>query len=154
MNGGAHVISEQAAAAALRRRRRWQGRGATTLRHVATATTTGTTTEVGFPPDFFPSTNRFLRFPSNLQNGCMKIVLGFFLLFIEIFVSVVGSRVCIDFVKWFSFVVHGCASILLFESLFWRMPFWFCWFSFLVHGCDFFASNDYIFEGRIGFFTL
>ena len=50
-----------------------------TLRQVATAT--AATTEVGFPPNFFPSTNRFLRFPSNLQNGCMKIVLGFFAIY-------------------------------------------------------------------------
>ena len=27
-----------------------------------------TTTEVGSPPDFFPSSNRYLRFPSDLQN--------------------------------------------------------------------------------------
>ena len=50
-----------------------------------------TTTEVGFPPDFFPSSNRFLRFPSDLQNCCMEIVSVFFL-FIEIFVSVVGIQ--------------------------------------------------------------
>ena len=42
------------------------------------ATARATATEVGFPPDFFPSWNRFLRFSSNLQNGCMKIVFGFF----------------------------------------------------------------------------
>ena len=79
----------------------------------ATTRARATATEVDFPPDFSPSWNRFLRFSSNLQNGCMKIVLGFFLLFIEIFVSVVGSRVCIDFVKWFSFLVHGCASVVV-----------------------------------------
>ena len=73
-------------------------------RRTATATT-----EVGFPPDFFPSSNRFLRFPSYLQNCCIEIVFVFFL-FIEIFVSVVGSS------KWFTGV-----HILSGESLFWRM---------------------------------
>ena len=67
------------------------------------------TTEVGFPPDFFPSSNRFLRFPSDLQNCCMKIV-SVFLLFIEILVSVVGSS------KWFTGV-----HILSGKYLFWRM---------------------------------
>ena len=71
---------------------------------------TTATTEFGFPPDFFPSSNRFLRFPSDLQSCCMEIV-SVFLLFIEIFVSVVGSS------KWFTGV-----HILSSESLFWRMP--------------------------------
>ena len=65
--------------------------------------------------------------------------------------SVVGSQVCIDFVKWFSFLVHGYALILLFESLFWRMPFWFCWFSFLVHECDFFLPKAIILSVGLGF---
>ena len=68
----------ETAAAALQGRRRLRAT-ATTLRHVATARARAT--EVGFPPDFFPSMNRFLRFPSNLQNGCMKIVLGFFAIY-------------------------------------------------------------------------
>ena len=59
--------------------RRWR----TTNGDAATATI-----EVGSPPDFFPLSFRFLRFPSDLQNWCMEIV-SVFLLFIEIFVSVV-----------------------------------------------------------------
>ena len=38
---------------------------------------------VGFPPDFFPSSNRLFRFPSDLE------IVPIFLLFIEIFVYVV-----------------------------------------------------------------
>ena len=34
---------------------------------------------------------------------------------------------------WFSFMcLHGCASIPLFESLFWRMPVLCLWFNFLI----------------------
>ena len=76
----------ETAAAALRRQ--WRLRATTRVR----------ATEVGFPPDFFPSTNRFLRFPSNLQNGCMKIVLGFFFCYLLKFL--------------FQLLVHGCAAIL------------------------------------------
>ena len=39
------------------------------------------TTEVGSPPDFFPSSNRYLRFPSDLQNCCMEIVWVFFAIY-------------------------------------------------------------------------
>ena len=35
---------------------------------------------VGFPPEFFPSSNRLFRFPSDLE------IVPIFLLFIEIFV--------------------------------------------------------------------
>ena len=54
-----------------------------------------TTTEVG-SPDFFPASNRYLRFPSDLQNFCMKVV-WMFLLFNAIFVSV-GGRISVSWV--------------------------------------------------------
>ena len=56
----------------------------TTNDNTATATT-----EVGSPPDFFPSFFLFLAVSPDLQILCMKIV-SEGLLFIEIFVSVVG----------------------------------------------------------------
>ena len=61
-------------------------------------TATVTTTEVGFPLDFFRSSNRFLRFPSDLQNCCMEIVSVFFYLLKFLFQLLGvqnGSRVCI-----------------------------------------------------------
>ena len=72
-------------------------------------------TTVGSPPAFFPSSNRYLRFPSNLQNCCMEIVWVFFFFF----VSVGGSSKLFGlwrienlyFVECqFDFLVHGCAS--------------------------------------------
>ena len=53
-----------------------------------------------------------------MQNCCVEIV-SVFLLFIEIFVSVVGIS------KWFTGISVLENAILLF------------WFSFLVHGCAF-----------------
>ena len=53
---------------------------------------------VGFPPEFFPSSNRLLRFPSDLE------IVSIFLLFIEFFVSVVGSS---KMVHGSSFFVKG-----------------------------------------------
>ena len=79
-------------------------------------TATVTTTEVGFPLDFFRSSNRFLRFPSDLQNCCMEIVSVFFYLLKFLF-QLLGvqnvSRVCIF-----------CQGNLCFGE---------CQFSFLVH---------------------
>ena len=40
-----------------------------------------TTTKVGSSPDFFPSSNRCLRFPSDLQHCCMEIVWVFFAIY-------------------------------------------------------------------------
>ena len=60
---------------------------------------------VGFPPEFFPSSNRLLRFPSNLE------IVSIFLLFIEFFVSVVGS----------SKIVHGSSFFVRGISVF-SMP--------------------------------
>ena len=57
------------------------------------------TTEVGSPPDFFPSSNHYLRFPSNLQNCCMKIV-WVFLLFNAILFPLVGES-----------LFHGCGNL-------------------------------------------
>ena len=55
---------------------------------------------VGFPPEFFPSSNRLLRFPSDLE------IVSIFLLFIEFFVSIVGSSKMVHgslfFVRGFS----------------------------------------------------
>ena len=56
----------------------------TTNDNTATATT-----KVGSPPDFFPSFFSFLAVSPDLQILCMEIV-SEGLLFIEIFVSVVG----------------------------------------------------------------
>ena len=53
---------------------------------------------VGFSPDFFPSSNRLLRFPSDLE------IVSVFLLFIEIFVSVVGSS---KMIRESSFFIRG-----------------------------------------------
>ena len=53
---------------------------------------------VDFPPDFFPSSNRLLRFPSDLE------IVSVFFLFKEIFVSVVGSS---KMVHGSSFFVRG-----------------------------------------------
>ena len=39
------------------------------------------TTEVGSAPDFFPSSNRYLQFPSDMQNCCMEIVWVFFAIY-------------------------------------------------------------------------
>ena len=60
-----------------------------TLRHIAMAT------EVGFPP-LFRSSNRFLRFPSDLQNLDMEIVSD--TLYLLMLMRV-----------WDFKMVHGCA---------------------------------------------
>ena len=71
-------------------------------RRTATANDNGdaatTTKWVGFPLNFFPSSNRLLRFPSNLE------IVSVFFLFIEIFVLVVGSS---KMVHRSSFFVKG-----------------------------------------------
>ena len=53
---------------------------------------------VDFPPEFFPSSNRLLRFPSDLE------IVSIFLLFIEFYVLVVGSS---KMVHGSSFFVRG-----------------------------------------------
>ena len=67
-----------------------------------------TTTEVGSPPDFFPSSNRYLRFPSDLQNCCMKIVWVFFCYLKPFLFPLVGES-----------LFHGSR---VWESLFYRLP--------------------------------
>ena len=63
-----------------------------------------TTKWVGFPHDFFPSSNRLLRFPPYLE------IVSVFLLFIEIFVSVVGSS---KIVHGSSFFVRGISVFFI-----------------------------------------
>ena len=78
---------------------------------------------------FFRSSNRFLRFPSDMQNLGFKIV--FVLLYLLKFFSVVGIS------KWFTSLLAMSR-----ESLFWRMLFQF-------FGSVFYpASNGY--KTRVG----
>ena len=59
---------------------------------------------IGFPPEFFPSSNSFLRFPSDLEivSNC--------LLFIEFFVSILGS---LKMVHGWSFFVTGISVFFM-----------------------------------------
>ena len=93
-----------------------QGSGGTADGGRRTATATKW---VGFPSDFFPSSNRLFRFPSYLE------IVPIFLLFIEIFVSVVftfknGSRVSV-FCQGNLCIFH--ASLIFWFSICWFMGF-------------------------------
>ena len=77
---------------------------------------------VGFRPFFFPASNSFLRFGSDLE------IVSICLLFIDFFVSILGS----------SKMVHGW-SFLSRESLYFsclNIWIWFkiCWFTGVIFG--------------------
>ena len=63
---------------------------------------------VGFPPFFFPSSNSFLRFGSDLE------IVSICLLFIEFFVSIIGSS---KMVHGLSFFVKGISVFFMLEYL-------------------------------------
>ena len=95
------IWTDKGAGERRRRRRRCNGDAATATKWV------------GFPPDFFPSLNCLFRFPSYLE------VVSVFLLFIEIFVSVIwniknGSRVVV-FCQWNLCIFH--ASLIFWFSI-------------------------------------
>ena len=98
----------------------------------------------GFPPEFFPSSNRLFRFPSDLQMGWLSSfffpssnsflrfgsdleIVSICLLFIEFFVSILGSS---KMVQGWSFFVKGISVFFMLEYLDLVQ-------NLLVHGCDF-----------------
>ena len=85
----------------------------------------------GFPPEFFPSSNRLFRFPSDLQMGWLSSfffpssnsfllfgsdleIVSICFIFIEFFVSILGS---LKMVHGWSFFVKGISVFFMLEYL-------------------------------------